>query len=65
MIVFVCQAIQTAGGKQIILQKSVGGGAGAGSQPQIVHLVKTSQGMTVATVPKGVSLIQVHNINLS
>merc|ERR1712223_2322511 len=33
------------GGKQIILQKQ-------GNQPQIVTLVKTSQGMQVATVPK-------------
>ena len=33
------------GGKQIILQKQ-------GTQPQIVTLVKTSQGMQVATVPK-------------
>ncbi|KDR18129.1 Host cell factor, partial [Zootermopsis nevadensis] len=45
------------GGKQqIILQKPAGGPGGTG-QPQIVTLVKTSQGMTVATVPK-VSLIQ-------
>lgn len=50
------QTIQTAGGKQIILQKS--GAGGAGGQPQIVTLVKTSQGMTVATVPKGMSLVQ-------
>merc|ERR1719507_2242937 len=33
------------GGKQVILQKQ-------GNQPQIVTLVKTSQGMQVATVPK-------------
>ena len=38
------------------MQKS--GAAGAGGQPQIVTLVKTSQGMTVATVPKGMSLVQ-------
>ncbi|XP_069694515.1 host cell factor-like isoform X2 [Periplaneta americana] len=45
------------GGKpQIILQKPATGPGGTG-QPQIVTLVKTSQGMTVATVPK-VSLIQ-------
>jgi hypothetical protein len=38
------------GGKpQIILQKPATGPAGTG-QPQIVTLVKTSQGMTVATV---------------
>lgn len=36
------------GGKQIILQKQ-----GGGNQPQIVTLVKTSQGMQVATMPKG------------
>ena len=39
------------------MQKS-GAGGGAGGQPQIVTLVKTSQGMTVATVPKGMSLVQ-------
>lgn len=39
-------------GKQIIVHKGTGS-----SQPQIVTLVKTSQGVTVATVPK-VSLIQ-------
>ncbi|XP_063235836.1 host cell factor 1 [Bacillus rossius redtenbacheri] len=43
-------------GSKIILQKP-GGTAGGVGQPQIVTLVKTSQGMTVATVPK-VSLIQ-------
>lgn len=37
-------------GKQLILQKPL-------PQGQIVTLVKTSQGMTVATVPKG-SLVQ-------
>lgn len=54
----------TIGGKQIILQKPltiVGGTAGgtatgtinnAVNQPQIVTLVKTSQGMTVQTLPK-------------
>ena len=43
-------AIASPGGKQIILQKQgLTGGAG---QPQIVTLVKTSQGMQVATVPK-------------
>lgn len=53
----------TIGGKQIILQKplTIVGGAGgqatgAGgvtmNQPQIVTLVKTSQGMTVQTLPK-------------
>ncbi len=46
--------LATAGGKQIILQKQ---GIGGGSQPQIVTLVKTSQGMQVATVPKS-SIVQ-------
>uniref|UniRef100_T1IJM2 Fibronectin type-III domain-containing protein n=1 Tax=Strigamia maritima TaxID=126957 RepID=T1IJM2_STRMM len=41
-------------GKQIIVQKA---GTSGTAQPQIVTLVKTAQGMTVATVPK-VSLIQ-------
>jgi hypothetical protein len=45
--------ITSQGGKQIILQKQ---GVG-GSQPQIVTLVKTAQGMQVATVPKG-SIVQ-------
>lgn len=41
------------GGKpQIILQKPATGPGGTG-QPQIVTLVKTSQGMTVATVSIG------------
>ncbi|XP_070395193.1 host cell factor 1 [Dermacentor albipictus] len=44
----------TAGGKQII---TVHKGATATSQPQIVTLVKTTQGVTLATMPK-VSLIQ-------
>jgi hypothetical protein len=35
----------TEGGKQIILQKQ--GGIGTPGQPQIVTLVKTSQGMQV------------------
>ena len=48
-------AIASPGGKQIILQKQ--GLTGAG-QPQIVTLVKTSQGMQVATVPKA-SIVQV------
>ena len=39
------------GGKQIILQKQ--GGLGGPGQPQIVTLVKTSQGMQVATMQKG------------
>lgn len=52
------QTIQTAGGKQIILQKAGGVAGGAAGQTQIVTLVKTSQGMTVATVPKGMSLVQ-------
>ena len=43
-------AITGPGGKQIILKQAASGGAGG--QPQIVQLVKTSQGMQVATVPK-------------
>ena len=42
-------AITGPGGKQIILKQAASGGSG---QPQIVTLVKTSQGMQVATVPK-------------
>ena len=42
-------AITGPGGKQIILKQAGSGGSG---QPQIVTLVKTSQGMQVATVPK-------------
>jgi hypothetical protein len=38
-----------AGKPQILLQKPATGAGGTG-QPQIVTLVKTSQGMTVATV---------------
>ncbi len=49
-------AIASPGGKQIILQKQ-GLGAGGSGQPQIVTLVKTSQGMQVATVPKA-SIVQ-------
>ena len=44
-------AITGPGGKQIILKQAPGGAASTG-QPQIVQLVKTSQGMQVATVPK-------------
>lgn len=40
---------QQGGKPQIILQKP-GTGPGGTGQPQIVTLVKTSQGMTVATV---------------
>ncbi|XP_055591649.1 host cell factor isoform X2 [Uranotaenia lowii] len=58
----------TIGGKQIILQKplTIVGGAGGSTatgtlnnvnQPQIVTLVKTSQGMTVQTLPK-VNVVQ-------
>ncbi|EEB16668.1 hypothetical protein, conserved [Pediculus humanus corporis] len=59
--------VQTAGGKQFILQKQ--GGQTVGGQPQIilqkpsgtgqtqyVTLVKTSQGTTVAQMPKTVSI---------
>ncbi|XP_017769059.1 PREDICTED: host cell factor 2 [Nicrophorus vespilloides] len=46
-------------GKQVIVQK---GSAGlvqkTGAQPQIVTLVKTSTGMTVATLPKSGGIIQ-------
>ena len=42
-------AITGPGGKQIILKQAASGASG---QPQIVTLVKTSQGMQVATVPK-------------
>lgn len=49
---------QTSGGAGIpvIIKKSGGAAAGAG-QPQYVTLVKTSTGMTVATVPK-VAMVQ-------
>ena len=40
---------QTIGGKQIITVHKAGGGSGTG-HPQIVTLVKTNQGMQVATV---------------
>lgn len=45
------------GGKQIITVHKTGATSGASSQPQIVTLVKTTQGVTLATMPK-VSLIQ-------
>ncbi|CAN8018795.1 unnamed protein product, partial [Ixodes persulcatus] len=45
------------GGKQIITVHKAGATPGASSQPQIVTLVKTTQGVTLATMPK-VSLIQ-------
>eukprot|EP00096_Caligus_rogercresseyi_P012382 TRINITY_DN5163_c0_g1_i1.p1 TRINITY_DN5163_c0_g1~~TRINITY_DN5163_c0_g1_i1.p1 ORF type:complete len:1406 (-),score=452.83 TRINITY_DN5163_c0_g1_i1:478-4695(-) len=45
--------LTSPGGKQIILQKQGMGG----TQPQIVTLVKTSQGMQVATMPKA-SIVQ-------
>ncbi|GBM70240.1 Host cell factor 1 [Araneus ventricosus] len=51
--------ITTQGGKQIIVHKAPGGG----NQPQIVTLVKTSQGVTVATVPK-MSIVQGKNTAL-
>ncbi|CAN7989475.1 unnamed protein product [Ixodes hexagonus] len=44
-------------GKQIITVHKAGATPGASSQPQIVTLVKTTQGVTLATMPK-VSLIQ-------
>ena len=47
----ISSVLKTAGQpKQIILQKP-----GAGGQPQIVTLVKTSQGMQVATVRAAVT----------
>ncbi|KAF8766626.1 Host cell factor 1 like protein [Argiope bruennichi] len=51
--------ITTQGGKQIIVHKAPGGA----NQPQIVTLVKTSQGVTVATVPK-MSIVQSKNAAL-
>ncbi|XP_023939663.2 host cell factor 1 [Bicyclus anynana] len=39
-------------GIPVIIKKTPGGGAPAGAAPQYVTLVKTSTGMTVATVPK-------------
>ncbi|XP_054710138.1 host cell factor 2-like [Uloborus diversus] len=50
--------VTTAGGKQIIVQKATG----AGNQPQIVTLVKTSQGVTVAAakggLPQGATIVK-------
>lgn len=40
------------GGIPVIIKKSGSGGVAAGGQPQYVTLVKTSTGMTVATMPK-------------
>ncbi|GFY72724.1 host cell factor, partial [Trichonephila inaurata madagascariensis] len=51
--------VTTQGGKQIIVHKA----PGSGNQPQIVTLVKTSQGVTVATVPK-MSIMQGKNTTL-
>ncbi|XP_022915035.1 host cell factor 1-like isoform X2 [Onthophagus taurus] len=44
---------QQTAGKQVILQKGTGLLQKGGVQPQIVTLVKTSTGMTVAALPKG------------
>lgn len=41
-----------AGGIPVIIKKSGGAGGTSGGQPQYVTLVKTSTGMTVATMPK-------------
>lgn len=41
---------QTIGGKQIITVHKAGGGSSGTGHPQIVTLVKTNQGMQVATV---------------
>lgn len=48
---------QLVAGKQIIVQKG-GANIQKGIQPQIVTLVKTSTGMTVATLPKGGNIVQ-------
>lgn len=48
---------QQLAGKQLIVQKG-GGILQKGVQPQIVTLVKTSTGMTVATLPKGGNIVQ-------
>lgn len=44
---------QQVAGKQVIVQKGSGLIQKSGVQPQIVTLVKTSTGMTVAALPKG------------
>lgn len=49
---------QQVTGKQVIVQKAPGLLQKGGVQPQIVTLVKTSTGMTVATLPKGGNLVQ-------
>ncbi|OWF35099.1 Host cell factor 1 [Mizuhopecten yessoensis] len=52
---------QTIGGKQIITVHKAGGGSSTG-QPQIVTLVKTNQGMQVATtkgpLPQGATIVK-------
>lgn len=48
---------QQVAGKQLIVQKG-SGIIQKGVQPQIVTLVKTSTGMTVATLPKGGNIVQ-------
>lgn len=49
---------QQVSGKQVIVQKGTGILQKGSVQPQIVTLVKTSTGMTMATLPKGGSLVQ-------
>lgn len=49
---------QVTQGKQVIVQKGTGLIQKGGVQPQIVTLVKTSTGMTVATLPKGGNIVQ-------
>lgn len=49
---------QQVAGKQVIVQKGPGILQKGAVQPQIVTLVKTSTGMTVATLPKGGNLVQ-------
>lgn len=49
---------QQVSGKQVIVQKGTGILQKGNVQPQIVTLVKTSTGMTMATLPKGGNLVQ-------
>lgn len=58
---------QTIGGKQIItVHKASTGGSSSTGQPQIVTLVKTNQGMQVATVSNLAPLLVIwHHCQLS
>ncbi|XP_076099763.1 host cell factor 1-like isoform X2 [Mytilus galloprovincialis] len=53
---------QTIGGKQIITVHKAGGGSSGTGHPQIVTLVKTNQGMQVATtkgpLPQGATIVK-------